>query len=319
MTDATSGWPVLPPFADWQETAGALHMWTQIVGKLRVAQAPWLNHGWHVALYVTPRGLSTSAIPCDNRCFDAEFDFIDDCLVIRVSDGGRHEIALAARSVADFFDEVAGALANLSLPVSVHRKPNEVPEAVPFTEDTAARPYDAGAARQFWRALIQVDRVFNRFRTGWLGKSSPSHFFWGSFDMAVTRFSGRSAPLHPGGFPNLPDEITREAYSHEVASAGFWPGGGGVDGAAFYAYAYPSPDGFGSQPVRPAAAYFHEELGEFLLPYAAVQKADDPDATLLAFMESTYEAAATAGGWDARDLLCPYGAARVPRPLDRES
>lgn len=317
MTETPQAWPDLPPFAEWQETAGALHMWTQIIGKLRVAQAPWLNHGWHVALYVTSRGLTTSSIPCGDACFDAEFDFIDDRLVIRTSGGGRREIALTARSVADFWGEVNGALEALSLPVTLHQKPNEVPEAVRFSEDTKQRPYDAAAARQFWRALVQVDRVFNRFRTGWLGKSSPSHFFWGSFDMAVTRFSGRPAPLHPGGFPNLPDEVTREAYSHEVASAGFWPGGGGVDEAAFYAYAYPSPDGFGGQPVRPEAAYFHKDLSEFVLPYAAVQADKDPDRALLHFLESTYEAAAATGGWDADDLLCPYGEARVPRPLDR--
>lgn len=318
LNAAAPEWPALPRYSQWQDTAAALHMWTQIVGKIRLTCAPWLNHGWQVAQYVTARGLGTTSIPYGDRSFDIEFDFVDDCLVIRSSDGGRGEVALKPRSVADFLAGVLETLAGLGLPVTIRQMPNEVPEPVRFSDDTAARPYDAEAVRQFWRALIQVDRVFNRFRTGWLGKSSPVHFFWGSFDLAVTRFSGRTAPLHPGGFPNLPDDVTREAYSHEVSSAGFWPGGGGLDEAAFYAYAYPSPDSFGTQPVAPSAAYFHAELGEFILPYAAVQGADDPDGALLAFLQSTYDAAATAGTWNADKLVCPFGVPGVPRRVSAE-
>jgi hypothetical protein len=307
-------WPPLP-YDSWKDTCSLLHLMTQIVGKVRLAQTPWVNHSWHVALYLTPRGLTTGPIPHDNRIFDIAFDLIAHELHIRTSEGGERKIKLQPRSAASFHGRVMDALRDLDVPVTINDRPNEIPDATPFTQDRAQRPYDAEFANRFWRVLIQADRIFNHFRTRFLGKVSPVHFFWGSFDLAVTRFSGRRAPLHPGGVPALPDAVTREAYSHEVSSAGFWPGGQGFD-AAFYSYAYPEPDGFRDTAVRPDAAFFHKDLREFLLPYEAVRTASDPDQMLRDFLASTYDAAATAGKWDRANLECREGLPRIPRPVN---
>jgi hypothetical protein len=313
MTDTTR-WPALP-YAAWRETAATLQLWTQIVGKLRVAQTPWLNHSWHTALYVTVRGLTTSPIPVADGFLAAEFDFIAHELVLRTDRGGEQRIPLRPQTVADFYAATMAALTRLGASVAIDRMPNEIPDAVPFDRDRAHQSYDADYARRFWQVLLRTDRVFKQFRTGFLGKASPVHFFWGSFDLAVTRFSGRAAPLHPGGVPNLPDAVVREAYSHEVSSAGFWPGGGAVDYPAFYSYAYPAPPGFDAAPVRPDAAFFHAQLSEFILPYDAVRTAPNPEATLLAFLQSTYEAAANLAGWDRPGLECDIGLPRRPRAV----
>jgi len=302
-------WPELP-FDQWADTAATLHRWTQIVGKIRLSQTPWVNHSWHVPLYVTARGLTTSLIPYDGRAFEIKFDFIDQRLLIDTTGGARESVPLKPQSVAAFYKATMGALDDLGLgDVSIHRVPSEIADAVPFDEDTDNDSYDAVYATRFWQVLVQIDRVFKEFRGRFIGKASPVHFFWGSFDFAVTRFSGREAPPHPGGVPNFPDWAAREAYSHEVSSAGFWPGGGGVDHAAFYAYAYPAPDGFASSSVRPGEAYWSKDLGEFILPYDVVRSAESPDEVLLDFLESSYAAAADTGGWDRkaleRDLVPP--------------
>jgi hypothetical protein len=310
--DAHDAWPELS-FAALQPTAETLQLWTQIVGKVRLACTPWLNHSWHVPLYVSARGLTTGLIPHGAVGFDMTFDFIAGALAIRVSDGGEAHVTLKAGSVAEFHAAVLEALAGLGVQVAIDGAPNEIADATPFAKDTRARPYDPDAAREFWRALVQIDRVFSLFRTRFLGKCSPVHFFWGSFDLAVTRFSGRRAPLHPGGVPNLPDPVVREAYSHEVSSAGFWPGGGGVAEPCFYAYAYPAPEGFSAAPVSPSSARFDTALGEFLLPYEAVRSAADPDAALTAFLQSTYAAAADLAHWDRDSLECGEGRPCVVR------
>jgi hypothetical protein len=299
-------------YEDWKDSCATLHLWTQIVGKIRLARTPWINHSWHVTLYVTPRGLTTSSIPYEGRAFRIDFDLIDHALLIQTSEGAERRLALEPRSVAAFHDALMAALAELDIRVRIHGSPNEVPDPVPFREDRAHAAYDPDYAERFWRVLLQVDRVFKQFRTRFLGKVSPAHFFWGSFDFAITRFSGRKAPPHPGGVPHLPDAVTREAYSHEVSSAGFWPGGGAIDYPAFYAYAYPTPEGFAAAPIRPEAAFFHEQLGEFILPYDAVRAAAAPDALLLEFLQTTYEAAAIAANWDRVALESgPEG----PRPV----
>jgi hypothetical protein len=305
-------WPALP-YAPWRDTSETLQLWTQIVGKIRLTRTPWLNHSWHVALYVTARGLTTSPIPDGARSFQIDFDFIDQSLRISTSDGQQRQLPLAAQSVAAFYAAVMAALAELGIEVTIDDKPNELPDPIRFGEDHVHAAYDPEAAHRFWQVLRQADRVFAKFRTGFLGKSSPVHFFWGSFDLAVTRFSGRLAPRHPGGVPNLPDAVAQEAYSHEVSSAGFWPGGGAIDYPAFYSYAYPAPEGFKTARVKPDAAFFSEALGEFLLPYDAVRTAADPDATLLDFLQSTYEAAADAAKWDRAALECALGQPRAPR------
>ena len=306
-------WPALP-YADWADTGRTLHLWTQVVGKVRLSQTPWLNHSWQTPLYLTPRGLTTGLIPHGARAFDIEFDFIDGALRIR-GDGPQATVALEPMSVADFYARVMTALETLGLPVKINAAPNELPEAIPFAEDRQPRVYDAAQATRFWRALSQADRVLKVFRTAFLGKASPVHFFWGSFDLAVTRFSGRPAPTHPGGVPHLPDAVAREAYSHEVSSAGFWPGGPGCEQAVFYSYAYPEPPGFRQTAVRPPQAAFDTTLGEFLLPYDAVRTAADPDAALLDFLTSTYAAAADAARWDRALLECGFGQPGVPRPV----
>lgn len=303
MNDAL--WPELH-YAAWQETASTLQLWTQIVGKVRLALTPWLNHGWHVPLYVTARGLGTSAMPAGGEILEIEFDFIGHRLAARTSRGEERTLALEPQAVADFYARVLDLMRDIGVEVSINEMPNEVPDPIPFSQDRTHAAYDAAAAHRFWRALIQVDRVFKLFRSGFLGKASPVHFFWGSFDLAVTRFSGRTAPLHPGGVPGLPDAVTREAYSHEVSSAGFWPGIAAFPQAAFYSYAYPEPAGFRERPM-PAGARFETALGEFVLPYDTVRTAQNPDALLLDFLSATYAAAADAGGWDRGALECAIG------------
>jgi uncharacterized protein DUF5996 len=307
-------WPALP-YAAWKDTCATLQLWTQIVGKIRLAQTPWLNHSWHVTLYVTARGLTTSPIPYGDRTFAIDFDFIDHVLRLQTSDGGERRLPLRPQPVADFYAAVMTALAELGIKVRINEKPNEIVDAIPFGQDRVHSAYDAGYARRFWQVLARADRVFKDFRTCFLGKSSPVHFFWGSFDLAVTRFSGRVAPSHPGGVPNLPDGVAREAYSHEVSSAGFWPGGGAIDDAAFYSYAYPEPPGFRTAAVRPAAAFFNRDLNEFILPYEAVRTAASPDDTLMEFLQSTYAAAATAANWDRGGLECAPGRPGKPRAV----
>lgn len=312
MSDETL-WPQLP-YEAWKDTCSHLHFMSQIVGKVRLAQTPWVNHSWHVTLYLTPRGLTTGPISHGNRIFDIALDFIAHEFHIRTSDGGEHRLKLRAQSIASFYMTVMNSLRALNVPVAIAAHPNEIPDAIPFKQDHAERPYDVDHAQRFWRALIQADRLLKRFRTSFLGKVSPVHFFWGSFDLAVTRFSGRRAPPHPGGVPALPDAVTREAYSHEVSSAGFWPGGPGFD-AAFYSYAYPEPDGFRTATIRPGVAYYDDQLHEFLLPYDAVRTATDPEGTVLDFLYSTYDAAAVTGKWERAQLECREGIPRTPRPI----
>jgi hypothetical protein len=302
-------WPELPLEA-WQDTYATLHLWMQIVGKIRLARSPWQNHSWHVTLLVTPRGLTTTPVPHGDRTFQIDFDFIDHRLVILCTDGVAGGFALEPQSVASFHARLMKELDRLHLPVTIHGKPNEVADPVPFAEDETHNAYDPEYANRYWRILVQTDRVFKAFRARFLGKCSPVHFFWGAPDLAVTRFSGRRAPEHPGGVPSLPDWVAREAYSHEVSSAGFWPGGGPVPHAVFYSYAYPEPKGFAQAPVEPEDAAFNADMGEFLLPYDSVRLASSPDDVLLAFLQSTYEAAADLGGWDRAALE------RVPDPRE---
>lgn len=307
-------WPDIP-FAPWRETCAALHLFAQVVGKYRLARTPWINHSWHATLYVNARGLTTSIIPDGPGGIEIELDLIDHKVIGMASDGRRASFALTEMSVADFHSKFVGLVAEIGGTPEFHGQPNEIADAQPFRDDHKARPYDADAVTRFFQACVQVDRVFKQFRSGFLGKVSPVHLFWGSFDLAVTRFSGRAAPLHPGGVPALPDNVTCEAYSHEVSSAGFWPGGGGIDFPAFYSYAYPGPDGFAGAPIAPPAAYFDTALGEFIVPYEAVRKADDPDATLMLFLQTTYDAAARLGQWDRAPLECDTGVPRRPRTL----
>jgi hypothetical protein len=280
-------------------------MWTQIVGKTRLALAPMQNHWWQVALYVTPRGLTTSAIPHGSLSFAVDFDFIDHALRLESSDGAKRELRLTARAVADFYAEYMALLGSLGIEARFKPSPAEVVTAIPFAEDRTHASYDAGAAQRCWRILVQADRAMKRFAGRFLGKASPVHFFWGSFDLAATRFSGRRAPRHRGGAPNCPDYVMVEAYSHECASCGFWPGGGALDEPAFYAYAYPQPPGYDERRALPAGARYGAQAGEFLLPYAAVRAAPDPEAALLQFFQSTYDAAADLGRWDRAALDRP--------------
>jgi hypothetical protein len=294
-------WPALPLEA-WSDTCATLHLWTQIVGKIRLTLSPWINHSWHVTLYVTARGLTTSPIPHGTRTFEIELDFIGHALTIRASDGSAGGFPLAPQTVASFYRRLMAELHRLDLGVEIHARANEVPDPVRFDRDETHSAYDAEYANRFWRVLVQADRVFKRFRARFIGKCSPVHYFWGAPDLAVTRFSGRRAPEHPGGVPNLPDWITREAYSHEVSSCGFWPGGGPIAHPAFYTYAYPEPEGFPKASVRPAAAFYSPDLREFILPYDTVRDAPSPDDTLLDFLQSTYEAAANLARWNRAEL-----------------
>lgn len=309
-----TNWPRLD-YLSWRETCSALHLYLQIVGKYRLAHTPWLNHSWNATFYVTPRGLASSPIP-DGSGIEILFDFLEHRVVGSCGEGRQQSFDLGPSTVADFHARVVQLISELGGTPTFNGLPNEVPHPVPFAEDDRDRPYDREAVRNFHQALIAVDKVFNRFRTSFLGKSSPVHLFWGSFDLALTRFSGRRAPLHPGGVPALPDDVAQEAYDREVSSAGFWPGGGGLDYAAFYAYAYPAPNGYRGATAQPDEAFWHEGLSEFVLPYDAVQSAADPDEALMAFLVSTYEAAADLGGWD-RDLLeCEHGKPRQVRAPD---
>jgi len=299
-SDAMEAWPALPR-AGWEPTLDTLHLWTQIVGKTRLCLAPMTNHWWHCTLYVTPRGLATSAMPVGQRALDIEFDFLSEQVVMRTSDGAVRSMALAPRSVADFYREYRDLLASLDVQARIWPVPSEIADPVRFTDDTVHAAYDADAVRRCWRILVQSDRVLKSFRSRFLGKVSPVHFWWGGFDLACTRFSGRVAPTHPGGIPNIPDYVTREGYSHECISAGWWPGAPGGE-AEFYAYAYPEPPGCPTAPIRPAAARYDTNLHEWILPYDAVRTAPDPDGALLDFFQSTYEAAANLGGWDRAGL-----------------
>lgn len=310
--DAAPGTPDWPSLA-WEETCTSLHLWSQIVGKLRLAQTPWINHSWHVALYVTARGLTTSPIPHLGRSFEVDFDFIDHRLAIATSDGLTATMRLEAMSVANFYRKLRELLQRLALDIRINARPNEVITAIPFDEDRLHAAYDADYAHRLWRALAQADRVFKQFRSGFIGKVSPVHFFWGSFDLAVTRFSGRRAPPHPGGVPNCPDWVTREAYSHELSSCGFWPGNEAAPAPVFYAYAYPEPPGFDAALVHPAAAGYNRLLREFVLPYDAVRQSATPNATLLTFLQDSYAAAADLGAWD-RAALETAGFPFAPMP-----
>jgi len=298
---AQEEWPPLP-FDEWEDTLATLHRWTQMVGKTRLALAPMTNHWWQVTLYLTARGLTTSPMPVGQRTVEIEFDFLDHVLAARTSDGASRRMRLAPRSVADFHREYRTLLRSLDVEAKIWPAPVEMPEAVPFTDDVVHASYDADAAHRCFRVLAQADRVLKEFRGGFLGKCSPVHFWWGGFDLSCTRFSGRRAPPHPGGLPNLADRVMREAYSHECISAGWWPGGGVLRGPAFYAYAYAEPAGLSAAAIRPREAYYHRELREFILPYDAVRTAARPDEMLLAFLQSTYEAAADLLGWDRAAL-----------------
>jgi hypothetical protein len=314
MSDTPVRWPELPTAA-WRETYATLHLWSQIVGKIRLARTPWLNHSWHVALYVTARGLTTSPIPDGTRYFQIDFDFIDHALRIAASDGATRQLSLVRQSVAGFYADIMAALREIGIHIAIDEMPSELPDPVRFSQDRAHAAYDPDAVRRFFQILVNADRAFKLFRTSFLGKASPVHFFWGSFDLAVTRFSGRRAPRHPGGVPNLSNEVACEAYSHEESSAGFWPGSGAIDYPAFYSYAYPEPAGFRDAKVQPNAAFFSEALGEFILPYDAVRIAAQPEQALLEFLQSTYEAAANAAKWDRDALECTQGQPGVVRPI----
>ncbi len=296
-------WPELPLEA-WSDTCATLHMWTQIVGKIRLVQSPWVNHSWHVPLYVTSTGLTSSPIPYGVRTFQIDFDLIRHRLTIQESDGRSGGFPLEAQPVATFYRRLMDELGALDIHVDIRKKPNEVMEPVRFDRDEIHKAYDPEYANRFWRILFQADRVMKEFRARFIGKCSPVHLFWGGLDLAVTRFSGRTAPQHPGGIPNLADSVTREAYSHEVSSCGFWAGnvGSPVNYPAFYSYAYPTPAGFADASVKPTAAFYNKDLGEFILPYDAVRQAESPDQMLLEFFQSTYEAAANLAGWDRASL-----------------
>jgi Family of unknown function (DUF5996) len=294
-------WPSLPLEA-WSDTCATLHMWTQIVGKIRLTQSPWINHSWHVTLYVTIRGLTTSPIPYGNRTFQIDFDFIGHQVAIQSSDGGVVGFSLQPQSVAAFYRRLQNEMAKLDLHVNINEKPNEISNPIPFDQDESHAAYDPMYANRFWRVLVQADRIFKEFRARFVGKCSPVHYFWGAPDLAVTRFSGRRAPEHPGGVPHLPDRVVREAYSHEVSSCGFWPGAAPIAYPVFYSYAYPEPAGFPSAPVKPSAAFYSTDLREFILPYDVVREAESPDETLLDFLQTTYEAAANLANWDRNFL-----------------
>ncbi|MBC9915348.1 DUF5996 family protein [Chitinophaga varians] len=305
-TPLSSGqWPVID-YNSWKDTLATVHLWTQIVGKIRLRQMPWLNHSWHVTLYVNPYGLSTGSMPYRHGIFQIEFDFIHHQLVITTSGGEKEALGLRPRTVADFYASLFDKLQSLNIDVTIHPVPSEMADAIPFTQDQLHQSYDQHQMENFWQALVRMHNVFTRFRAGFTGKCSPVHFFWGAFDLAVTRFSGRDAPEHQGEMPNMPAVVMQEAYSKEVSSCGFWPGNDQFPQAFFYSYAYPAAPEFATQPVQPAAAFYSPEMGEYLLPYAAVQQADDPEAALMAFLQSTYEAAANTSHWDRKALECDH-------------
>jgi Family of unknown function (DUF5996) len=306
-------WPDLA-YEAWRETAATLQLWTQIVGKVRLALAPWVNHSWQVPLYVSARGLTSSPMPFAGEILELEFDFVHHRLLARTSRAEERSFTLEPQTVADFYARSRALLQELGVTVAINEQPVELAQRIRFSADRTHRSYDADAARRFWRVLVSTDTILKQFRSAFLGKASPVHFFWGSFDLAVTRFSGRRAPRHPGGIPGLSDEVTREAYSHEVSSAGFWPGNDAFPRAVFYSYAYPQPAGFSAQAVT-RGAYYDTGLGEFVLPYEVARQTADPAATLLDFLTRTYVAAAECGRWDRAALECPLGAPGRVRPL----
>ena len=309
----TANWPEIP-FEGWHETRTALQLYSQVVGKYRLARTPWVNHSWHATFYVDAQGLTTSLIP-DGPGITIVLDLIRHAVVGQAADGRTAEIPLEPQSVSAFQERFCDLITRLGGTPKRGGRPSEMPDPIPFADDHRPRPYDAAAATRYFTALVAIDRVFHRFRTGFIGKVSPVHLFWGAFDLAVTRFSGRPAPRHPGGVPGLPDAVTREAYSHEVSSAGFWPGDAATRFPAFYSYAYPSPAGFADAPPAPPGAYYDRRLGEFILPYEIVARSNDPAATLMAFLESTYRAAADLGRWDRAALEGPIGTCGQPRPI----
>lgn len=296
-----NAWPSLP-LDEWSETSATLHLWIQIVGKIRLVQSPWINHSWHATLYVTARGLTTSPVAHGTRIFQIDFDFVEHQLRIQTADGSTGGFALEPQPVATFYARLMEEMRRLDLDVTIWGTPNEVADAIPFDRDDVHRAYDREYVTRFWRILVQADRIFKVFRARFIGKCSPVHFFWGAADLAVTRFSGRGAPEHPGGIPNLPDRVTREAYSHEVSSCGFWAGGGPIPYPAFYSYAYPEPPGFADAAIKPPEAFYSPDLREFILPYEVVRGAASPDETLLSFLQATYEAAADLSKWDRAAL-----------------
>ncbi|CAN5199224.1 DUF5996 family protein [soil metagenome] len=298
---SNSNWPVLPSPKEWEDSLSTVHMWTQVVGKIRLELSPWVNHSWGSVLYVSPLGLTTSPINFAGFLFEIEFNFIKHKLEVSTSKGDKISFDLKPMTVSEFYRKTMNSLKELEIDVKIFTRPVEVEAAIPFEEDIVHESYDEVAVNLFWQALVQVNRVFSEFRAGFIGKSSPSHFFWGAFDLVVTRFSGRTAPKHPGGAPNCADWVMEEAYSHELSSAGFWPGAG-LNEAAFYAYAYPAPEGYETYKVEPEAAYYHDELNEFILPYSAVQNSEEPDLDLRSFLHSTYEAAVNSGKWDRKAL-----------------
>jgi hypothetical protein len=297
-------WPSLQ-LSEWKDSLDTVHRWVQMVGKTRLALAPPLNHCWNVTLYLTARGLTTSPMPYGVRSFEVEFDFIDHNLLIRTNEGMTRALALVPRTVADFYREYTGMLDALGFRIRLRPVPSELEDTLRFDEDRRHATYDPDYVSRCWKILSRTNRVLQQFRGGFIGKCSPVHFFWGAFDLACTRFSGRRAPTHPGGVPNLPDRVVREAYSHECISAGWWPGGGPLAEPAFYAYSYPEPKGFPDAAVQPEAAYYHPELREFILPYEAVRLAPNPERALLQFFQTTYEAGATLGNWDRESLERP--------------
>jgi hypothetical protein len=313
MTQKAETWPALD-FREWRDTALTLQLWLQVIGKTRLALTPWLNHSWQVPFYVTARGLGTSLIPSGREAAEIEFDFIAHRLTGRSSSGAVATLPLKPMPVADFYRHALALLGDLGVAAAIRPLPSEVPDAIAFADDQVHCSYDGDAVHRFWRVLLQADRLFKRFRTGFLGKASPVHLFWGGFDLAVTRFSGRRAPLHPGGIPGLSDRVTREAYSHEVSSAGFWPGSDAFPRAAFYSYAYPQPEGFEKTTV-PDGAAFEPALGEFILPYDVVRVAADPDALVMDFLQATYAAAASLGSWNRDELECDFGVPGRPRAV----
>jgi hypothetical protein len=297
-----ANWPTLD-YNSLKDTLLTVQLWTQIVGKIRLVNTPWINHAWHVTLYVSSRGLTTGPIPYEKGNFQIDFDFIGHQLIISASDGGLKKLKLEPKTVASFYHELFGLLKEMGIEVEIYAKPNELAEAIPFAEDEIHKAYDSATMHNYWQALVRIEAVFTRFRAGFTGKCSPVHLFWGAFDLAVTRFSGRPAPLHQGSMPNMPSRVMREAYSHEVSSAGFWGGGESYPFPAFYSYCYPSQTDYGKQPVEPKQAFYSEEMGEYFLNYEYVQKADNPEETLLSFLRTTYKAAAKTGNWD-QQLTC---------------
>ena len=304
MHNSTAAWPPLP-YAEWHDTAATLHLWLQIVGKIALVQRPWVNHSWHVALRITARGIGTGLIPHEAGSLQIDFDFIDHSLLLQVIDGRTVTLPLQPQPTSKFYRDVMSSLASLGVPVKIHTMPNELPDPIPFDRDEKHHVYDAEYANRYWRVLVQTERVFEEFRARFIGKCSPVHFFWGSADLAVTRFSGRTAPAHPGGVPYLPDWVAREAYSHEVSSAGFWAGGDQYPEACFYSYAYPEPPGYAATRVGPLGAHYSDALREFVLPYEAARRAASPESAVLEFLQTTYEAAANLGKWSRADLERP--------------